>query len=89
MCISDFNELVCSININGEIVVRSDKCSREYSVRSLLSSILDGPRCITSQSKRDAGLVVFKDSDFPFLSGVELGGGLSSILVSTRTPNVE
>lgn len=76
MYISDFDKFVGSISKNSEVVVRSDKCGGEYSVRSLLSSIFDSPRRIASQPERDASLLVFKNNDFPFLSGVELGSRL-------------
>ena len=89
MRIGDFDELVGSISVSGEVVVRSDESGREYSVRSLLASILDGPRCIASQPQWDAGLLVFKDSDFTLLSGVELGGRLPNALDLAGTPNTE
>ena len=84
MYISDFDELVSSVGMSGEVVVRSEKCGREYSVWDLLPSILDGPRCIAGQPERDTNLLVFKNSDFALLSGVELGGRLSSMLDPTR-----
>ena len=75
--------------MNGEVVVRSDESSREYSVRSLLPSILDGPRSVTSQPEWDASLLMFKDCDFTLLPGVELGGRLPSASDMTGIPNVE
>ena len=75
--------------MNGEVVVRGDKRSREDSVWSFLSSILDGPRRIPSQPEREASLLVFEDSNLALLSGVELGSGLPRILTLTGTPNVK
>jgi len=89
LCVSDFDELEGSISKNGEMVVRSDEYGGEYPVWSLLSSIFDGPRCIASQPERDASLLMFKDSDFALLSGVELGSGLPSVLALSGTLNVE
>jgi len=86
--ISDFDELVCSISMSGEVVVRSEESGREYSVRSLLASIFDGPRSIASQPEWDASLLMFKDGDFTLLPGVELGGRLPSTLDLTGAPNV-
>lgn len=87
--VSDFDELVSSVGMSDEMVVRSDKCGREYPIWSLLPSVLDGPRCIASQPERDANLLMFEDSDFALLSGVELGSGLPSVLGLTAAPNVE
>jgi len=87
--ISDFDELVCSISMSGEVVVWSDESGREYSVRSLLPSILDGPRSIASQPEWNASLLMFEDSDLALLPGVELGGRLSSALDLTREQNAE
>ena len=67
------------------MVIRSDKCGREYYVWSLLPSVLDGPRRIASKPKRDVDLLMFKDCDFAFLSGVELGGWLPRVLGLTGT----
>ena len=89
MVISDFNKLVCSISMSGEVVVRSNEGGREYSVGSLLASVLDGPRSIASQPEWDASLLIFKDNDFTLLPGVELGGRLSRALDLAGTPNVE
>ena len=89
LCISDFDEFVGPISMNGKVVVWSDKCGREYSVRSLLPSILDGPRRITGQPEWDARFLVFKDSDFALLAPVELGSRLPGILDLTRIPNTE
>ena len=75
--------------MDGEVVVRGDKCSREYSVRGLLSSILDGPRRVPGQPERDTSLLVFKDSNFALFSGVELGSGLPRVLALASTPEVE
>jgi hypothetical protein len=89
LCISDFDEFVGPISMNGKVVVWSDKCGREYSVRSLLPSILDCPRRIAGQPEWDARFLVFKDSDFALLAPVELGSRLPGILDLTRVPNME
>lgn len=75
--------------MNGEVVVRGDECSREYYVRGLLSSILDGPRRVSGQPERDTSLLVFKDSNFTLFSGVEFGSGLPRVLALVGIPEVE
>lgn len=75
--------------MDGELVVRGDKCSREYYVRGLLSSILDGPRRVSGQPERDTSLLVFKDSNFALFSSVEFGSGLPRVLALIGIPEVE
>ena len=74
--------------MDGEVIVWSGKCGREYSIRSFLSSIFDGPRSISSQPKREAGFLVFEDSNFTLLSGVKLGSGLQGVLMLAEGLNV-
>lgn len=69
------------------MIVGSDKRGWEYSIRSFLSSILDGPRRVTGQPERNAGLFVFKDSNFALLSGIELCSRLLRVLALTDAVN--